>query len=67
MYFLYLRLTYIFHKNKPEASHAKVSPPRLDGAKIGVFASRSPHRPNGLGLTLAHLDFVKGNYFLSSL
>ncbi|KAL7644793.1 UNVERIFIED_CONTAM: hypothetical protein RMT77_004606 [Armadillidium vulgare] len=57
----YIWLSYIFHKNKHEASHAKVSPPRLDGTKIGVFASRSPHRPNALGLTLAHLDFVKGD------
>lgn len=40
---------------------AKIKPPRLDGEKVGVFASRSPHRPNPIGLTLAKLDKVDGN------
>jgi tRNA (Thr-GGU) A37 N-methylase len=37
-----------------------VQPPRLDGGKIGVFATRSPHRPNPVGLTLARLESVEG-------
>jgi tRNA (Thr-GGU) A37 N-methylase len=39
----------------------QVQPPRLDGAKIGVFATRSPHRPNPVGLTLARLESVDGS------
>ena len=51
----------MFHQNGQEHfSKAKVKPPRLDGKKIGVFASRSPHRPNPIGLTLARLDKVEG-------
>ena len=36
-----------------------VRPPRLGGNKsVGVFASRSPFRPNGLGLSAVVLDNV---------
>lgn len=34
---------------------AKVLPPLLNGDSIGVFASRSPHRPNALGLSLVKI------------
>lgn len=30
---------------------AKIKPPRLNGQKIGIFACRTPHRPNPIGLT----------------
>ena len=36
----------------------KVCPPRLNGLKKGVFATRSPHRPNPIGLTLAKLEEI---------
>ena len=40
----------------------------MNGAKVGVFASRSPHRPNPVGLTLARLDDIIGNtLFLSGI
>ena len=38
-----------------------MKPPRLDGAKTGLFATRTPHRPNNLGLSLVRLDSVKGD------
>lgn len=56
----------MFHKNTNKAIKAKVKPPRLDGGKVGVFASRSPHRPNPIGLTLAKLDGIIGNTLLLS-
>jgi tRNA-Thr(GGU) m(6)t(6)A37 methyltransferase TsaA len=34
---------------------------RTDLPEVGLFASRSPHRPNPLGLTLVHLLSVEGN------
>ena len=40
---------------------AKVCPPRLGGARVGVFSTRSPHRPNNIGLSLARLDSVQGD------
>ena len=66
--FFYDRIIFVFHKNTNKVVKAKVQPPRLDGAKVGVFASRSPHRPNPIGLTLAKLDAIVGNtLFLSGI
>lgn len=49
-----------FHKNPPWAGAATVRPPRLGGnERVGVFASRSPLRPNGLGLSLVRLLAVE--------
>jgi tRNA-Thr(GGU) m(6)t(6)A37 methyltransferase TsaA len=56
----HLWLIYQFHKN--ENWHSKVSPPRGSDKKIGVFATRSPYRPNFLGLScvrLMKIDFQK--------
>ena len=36
---------------------AKVTPPMLK-SKVGVFATRSPHRPNPVGVTLVRLEDV---------
>lgn len=38
---------------------AKVVPPRV-GEAVGVFASRSPHRPGAIGLSLVRLHHVDG-------
>jgi tRNA-Thr(GGU) m(6)t(6)A37 methyltransferase TsaA len=49
-----------FHKNTPWDGAATVRPPRLGGnERVGVFASRSPLRPNGLGLSLVRLVAVE--------
>ncbi|KAI9204638.1 TsaA-like domain-containing protein [Polychytrium aggregatum] len=37
---------------------AKVLPPLLSGGSIGVFATRAPHRPNALGLSLVQVVSV---------
>lgn len=37
---------------------AKVAPPALGGRRVGVFSTRSPHRPNPVGLTLVRLERV---------
>lgn len=38
----------------------KIQPPRHLGRKVGVFASRSPYRPNPLGLSAVRLLEVRG-------
>src|SRR4051812_47646283 len=43
------------HLSTTTRQRGKVHPPRLAGKKIGVMASRSPHRPNKIGLTLARI------------
>lgn len=49
-----------FHLNTNKKFLPKVRPPRLKGAAVGLFASRSPHRPSALGLSLARLVKVEG-------
>ncbi|MBO7134999.1 MAG: tRNA (N6-threonylcarbamoyladenosine(37)-N6)-methyltransferase TrmO [Spirochaetaceae bacterium] len=43
-----------------ESSSLTVRPPRLGGStRVGVFASRSPFRPNGLGLSAVKLKKIE--------
>ncbi|WPL16186.1 putative tRNA (adenine(37)-N6)-methyltransferase [Thiorhodovibrio winogradskyi] len=51
--FSHLWLLFVFHQDCLAAGwQPMVRPPRLGGrAKIGVFASRSPYRPNAIGLS----------------
>lgn len=59
-------ILYVFHLNtdieklwrKPSQSKlkAKVRVPRLNGERKGVFATRSPHRPCPIGLTVAKVS-----------
>ena len=47
------------HENTDERFRPLIRPPRLGGNEtIGVFASRSPFRPNRLGLSCVRLDRV---------
>ena len=49
-----------FHQNPPWDGSTTVRPPRLGGnERVGVFASRSPSRPNGLGLSLVELVAIE--------
>lgn len=49
-----------FHLNPPWTGSAVVRPPRLGGnERVGVFASRSPNRPNELGLSLVRVLAVQ--------
>ncbi|XP_062386680.1 tRNA (adenine(37)-N6)-methyltransferase [Sardina pilchardus] len=54
-------IIFLFHKNGHLSYKAKVKPPRLNGQRVGVYSTRSPHRPNALGLTLAKLEQVAGD------
>lgn len=51
-------LIYWFDRN--ENWKPKVLPPRGPAVKRGVFATRSPHRPNPIGLSLVDLIEIKG-------
>lgn len=50
----------IFHFDQAPSWKPKVQPPRGSDKKVGVFASRSPYRPNPLGLSLVRLLEVRG-------
>ncbi len=61
--FSHLWLVWVFHKNGPHKLKGKVHAPRLAGQSVGVFASRSPHRPNPIGLSLVKLESVEEKGF----
>ncbi len=58
--FDFLWLIWGFHLNKGTASEGlTVRPPRLGGnERVGVFASRSPYRPNPLGLSSVRIERI---------
>jgi tRNA-Thr(GGU) m(6)t(6)A37 methyltransferase TsaA len=54
--FSHIWLIFAFHHNLERGWHPTVRPPRLGGnRRVGVFASRSPFRPNPLGLSAVAL------------
>lgn len=58
--FDYVWISFIFHDVLEEGWSPLVRPPRLGGKqKMGVFATRSPHRPNHLGLSLLKLERIE--------
>lgn len=57
--FSHLWLVFVFHKTGDRAWRPTIDPPRLDAADaMGVFATRSPHRPNPLGLSAVKLERI---------
>lgn len=53
-----LYILFYFSKSK---GYKLIHRRRYDGEISGVFASRSPYRPNGIGLTIVELLKVEGN------
>lgn len=66
--FSHLWLIFQFHQIPEREWHATVRPPRLGGnERLGVFATRSTHRPNPLGLSkvaLHHVEITDGEVLL---
>ncbi len=57
--FSHIWLTFIFHQSLAGGWKNTVRPPRLGGnQKVGVFASRSPYRPNHIGQSVVELHDV---------
>ncbi len=68
--FSHVWLVFVFHLDRhaqqslgdePASStvKSKIAPPRLKGEKLGLFATRSPHRPVPIGLSLVKLVRVE--------
>ncbi|GLD94937.1 hypothetical protein PINS_up003562 [Pythium insidiosum] len=83
--FSHVWIVFVFHKNtngKNARAHeglrsdsyrytfkAKIAPPKLK-QRVGIFSTRSPHRPNPIGITLARIervDHAKRTVYLSGL
>ncbi len=57
--FSHIWLVFCFHHARQQGWKPTVRPPRLGGnERVGVFASRSPFRPNSLGLSVVSLDRI---------
>jgi len=58
--FSHIWVQFLFHESLLEGWKATVRPPRMGGAeRVGVFATRSPHRPNHIGLSAVRLLGVR--------
>jgi len=44
----------------------KVNVPRLNGGRVGALATRTPHRPNAIGLSTAKVESVTDKTVLLS-
>ena len=53
-------LVVIFHLHLVTRSSLKAHPP-WDNKEHGVFATRSPHRPNPIGVSVVRLENIDGN------
>ena len=56
--FSHVYLFYYFHRSRQTKLVLK---PYLEDRKRGVFATRAPHRPNKLGMSLVRLTAIEGN------
>jgi len=66
--FSHVWVLFIFHENTNtdtiDASPppAKIKPPRLHGKKVGTLSTRSPHRPNPIGLSWCEIVSVGSDW-----
>ncbi|KAL3936685.1 MAG: hypothetical protein SGARI_002448 [Bacillariaceae sp.] len=62
--FSHIWILFVFHLNtqssiKQRRFKSKIAPPALGGKKVGIYATRSPHRANPIGITLCKLDKIQ--------
>ncbi len=61
--FSHLWVVFVFHDHGGLRWRPTIRPPRLGGArKVGVLASRSPHRPNPIGLSVLKIEKILPNH-----
>jgi len=57
--FSHIWLVFVFHQAVRDEWKPTVRPPRLGGnERVGVFATRSPFRPNPIGLSVVRLEDI---------
>ncbi len=65
-YFKYIIV--LFHMDRVKGYNGSnvAHPPSLSGGKVGLFASRSPNRPNPIGLDVARILRIEENRIYTS-
>lgn len=56
--FSHIHLFYVFHRSGKTSLRVR---PYLSDQERGIFATRAPHRPNKLGMSLVRLSGIEGN------
>ena len=57
--FSHIWIVFVFHEHGGKKWKPSIRPPRLGGnVKVGTLASRSPHRPNPIGISAVALERV---------
>jgi tRNA-Thr(GGU) m(6)t(6)A37 methyltransferase TsaA len=66
--FTYVYILFLFHRSISSTGSLEVHLPWLHGESIGVFASRSPQRPNPIGLSVAKvLEIEENRIFIDAI
>jgi len=63
--FRYMFVIYYLHRLSREVV-MEVSPPWASGLRIGLFASRSPLRPNPIGISVVRIKRIENNRIFTS-
>jgi len=63
--FCYIYVIYYIDRLKKEPS-MRVTPPWTGGKKVGLFASRSPVRPNPIGISIVQIKQIINNEIIIS-
>ncbi|MHA1786075.1 MAG: tRNA (N6-threonylcarbamoyladenosine(37)-N6)-methyltransferase TrmO [Candidatus Helarchaeota archaeon] len=53
--------TDLFHKSNVKDSDLHAFPPWIGGKSVGLFSSRSPRRPNPIGMSIVHVRAIESN------
>ncbi|AGA68568.1 putative methyltransferase, YaeB/AF_0241 family [Desulfitobacterium dichloroeliminans LMG P-21439] len=59
-------ITVLFYLDKVSEQSLKINPPFAPELEVGVFASRTPRRPNPIGLSVVELKNIEGHEILIS-
>jgi len=66
--FKYIYVLFALDKVKIFTNKNRIHPPWAPGAEVGVFASRTPNRPNPIGVSVVRVIKVSGNtVYISSI
>lgn len=57
----YILVLFVFHLDVHDYNNlkSKIIPPKLFGVKMGIFATRTPHRYNPIGLSICKIEQVE--------
>jgi tRNA-Thr(GGU) m(6)t(6)A37 methyltransferase TsaA len=69
--FSHIWVVFVFHENTNGDTDAcqvpaRIKPPRLGGQKVGCLSTRSPHRPNAIGLSVCEVVEIGSDFICVS-